>query len=300
MNERRWIRSGESIIKRHAELSPNLHALSELFKGLKPSRNVRAEYFYYDLSDDLKEEFAKFSSRDQIELLLVSVKMQPQFQRPGFGLKQLCHYAEHIATRRERRQREAEAASEKARAEALSEMRITIADRSNLAVEDIGFVNVGSARFTHEVSRKERSILDMLTYSTISHLEGSRELGESAEDKLAAPVAIPIQPRLLQSDKKQTEKLLARIRDAQFRGLINRDVMHRCWFFYVLRFIRMQKAVGISYTTESILRGGIWVQLTDGNVISFNRRMEVAQLDEREREMEMDLIMRALLGGRDY
>lgn len=300
LNERRWIRAGGSIIKRQAELSPSLHALSEVFKGLKPSRNVRAEYFHYELTDDLKTEFAKFSSRVQIELLLVSVKMQPQFQRPGFGLKQLCHYAEHIATRHERRKREADEAFEKARAERSLEMRRMQADRFNVA-DDVGFVNVGSGSYTYEVSRKERSIFDVLTYSIMSNFEGS-ELGESAEAKLSAPVVIPIHHRLRQSDLVQTKNLLVQIHKAQTSGLINKDVLHRCLFFYVLRFIRMQRLVGIRYTTESILSRGPWLIRNEGHTMSFRRPFAVTPMDDEEREYELDLITRALLGRRhnDY
>jgi hypothetical protein len=287
LNERRWIRAGESIIKRQAELSPSLRALSEMFHGLKPSRNVRAEYFHYELTNDLKTEFAKFSSRVQIELLLVSVKMQPQFQKPGFGLTQLCYYAKHIATRHERRKREADEASEKARAKALPEMRMMQADRFNVSVDDVGFVNVGCWSYTHEVSRKERSIFDVLTYSIMSNFEGS-QLGESAEAKLSAPIMIPIQQRLRQSDMVQTKKLLVRIHEAQLSGVINKDVLHRCLFFYVLRFIRMQKLCGIRYTTESILSRGAWIIRNEGHTMSFRRSFAVTPMDDAEKEYELD------------
>jgi len=295
-DEERWVTGGWSIIKVRLVCEFE-RKFADIFNGLPPSRNVRAEYFHRELRDELKAEFATLSSRAQIELLLVSTAMRAQFQRPDFGLRELCRYAEHIATRHERRMQEAQAAEEKSRAAALPELRRMRADRYNVAEDDnMGFIGAGTATYTHEVVRKERSLFDMFGYSMSALIEGS-ELEQMASDKLSAPVVVPIQPKLTQSDMKQTERLLARIRSAQETRVFNRDVRHICFFFYVLRYIRMQRACGVFYTTESILDGGPWIRRSDCYGLSFRTPLEVTPLDDEEMERDAALLAGVLLGS---
>ena len=77
-------------------------------------------------------------------------------------------------------------------------------------------------------------------------------------------------------------------------GNLDKDVLHRCLYFYVLRFIRMQRLCGIRYTTESVLSRGAWTKLSEGHGMSFRRPFAVTPMNDDEREFELDIVMRLL------
>lgn len=293
--ERRWVGSGASILRIVDSGSSQVDKFFVMFGHLPPSRNRRAEYFHFDLDAEAKAAFAQLPLSTQIALLCVSARMQPKFQKDG-----VCAYAEHIALRHERRNLEKEAAAEKSRLANAAAYRMMAADRSSIADEDVGFVGVGSARYTHEISRVERSPLDMLMFDVTAMFDGGAL--ETAEEKLCAPVCIPMVVRQSQSEAKReartTSHFLLQIHQAQQCGQLNGDVMHRCWFFYVLTWIRRQRAHFVRYHTEAILRneldptGDDWVKTQNG--VSFRPSLDVIPLDEETKFHEMTIILDAV------
>lgn len=145
MDERHWEPKGFSVIKTLATPVDN-SKFKDIFDQERPSRKSRADCFLA-LSNSDQAEFARLSSRDQINLLCVSKKMEKQFTTPGFGLTHLIkyvktlfftllklifcfRYAEHISTQKQRRQKE----HEEKRAKEIAAIRAE--NRTRLALRD--------------------------------------------------------------------------------------------------------------------------------------------------------------------
>lgn len=250
LDKRHWEPKGYSIIKTLAA-PVDVSKFTDIFNRERPSRKTRADCFLA-LSESDQAEFAKLSSRDQIKLLCVSKKMENQFMQPGFGLSQVRKYAEHIVTQKQRRERERTEKEAKEIATFRVEQRIKLALRDDHEDfldgrdKDTGMLFTVGEGYSKEICR-DRDMYFALGLTLLGF--------DLAEDQISQTLEICMQPKITASDQRRTKQVFDNLEKAWQQCLVNHDILHRIWFFYVLEYIKTERICGRHYSTASIIHG---------------------------------------------
>lgn len=250
LQERAWVRNGWSVVPVRAEIDET--DFKNIFKG---GRRNRA---FLEMSKDDQAKFMLLEVTKQIAYLEVPNATQAQFRRPDFGLEQLMKYARFTADAKERREREKREKLMREEKEQEERMKRFFRERCLNSKDTFGDMDAtdnlrimaGDANMRYLVKREGRGFFEMygtVICEAVDALVENREIDTSifvtAEDKISAPVKIPLRIKLTGNDVAKADRLVREI--AKVVCQINHDAKHRIWFYYTLKYVREDRALGL-------------------------------------------------------
>jgi hypothetical protein len=250
---RAWVRNGWSVVPVQASVDETV--FKNTFKG---GRRNRAQCLL-EMSENDRAKFMLLDATKQIGYLEVPNATQAQFRRPDFGLEQLMKYARFAADAKERREREKmeaalkeEEAHKKKMAAFFRERRLNSDDTfGEMDMSDGLHILTGDANMRYLVKREGRDFFETFGAviceafdAAIENREVDSRIFNTAEEKISAPVKIPLRLKLTGNEATKADRLVKKITEVV--NQLNHDVRHRIWFYYALKYVREDKVLGFN------------------------------------------------------